>query len=57
MISDTQFWTVTILLGIGTFLIRFSFLGLLGGANCPAGCCCTCDTWVSRCFPHWLRRW
>lgn len=35
MISDTQFWTVTILLGIGTFLIRFSFLGLLGGRELP----------------------
>lgn len=35
MISDAQFWTLTILLGIGTFLIRFSFLGFLGGRQLP----------------------
>lgn len=35
MISDTQFWILTVLLGIGTFLIRFSFLGLLGGRQLP----------------------
>ena len=35
MISDTAFWTVTVLLGIGTFLIRFSFLGLLGRRELP----------------------
>lgn len=34
-ISDTTFWILTILLGIGTFLIRFSFLGLLGGRKLP----------------------
>lgn len=28
-------WGLIILLGIGTFLIRFSFLGLLGGRNLP----------------------
>jgi branched-subunit amino acid transport protein len=38
IIPDSTFWFVTILLGIGTFLIRFSFLGLLGG----------------RAFPDWL---
>lgn len=36
MISDTAFWTLTVLLGIGTFLIRFSFLGFLGGRGMPA---------------------
>lgn len=35
MIPDSAFWTLTILLGIGTFLIRFSFLGLLGGRSLP----------------------
>ncbi|WP_137700677.1 AzlD domain-containing protein [Marimonas lutisalis] len=35
MISDTTFWLLTVLLGIGTFLIRFSFLGLLGGRELP----------------------
>lgn len=33
--TDATFWTVTILLGIGTFLIRFSFLGLMGGRELP----------------------
>ena len=35
MIEKDIFWTVTILLGLGTFLIRFSFLGLLGGRALP----------------------
>ncbi|MFV0492490.1 MAG: AzlD domain-containing protein [Pseudorhodobacter sp.] len=35
MIDDTIFWIVTILLGIGTWLIRFSFLGFLGGRALP----------------------
>lgn len=35
MISDTAFWGLTILLGLGTFLIRFSFLGFLGGRSLP----------------------
>jgi branched-subunit amino acid transport protein len=35
MISDTAFWLLTAGLGIGTFLIRFSFLGLLGGRELP----------------------
>lgn len=35
MIDTTTFWILTILLGIGTFLIRFSFLGLLGGKTLP----------------------
>jgi len=35
MIPDTAFWALTIGLGIGTFLIRFSFLGLLGGRDLP----------------------
>ena len=35
MIDTTTFWTLTILLGVGTFLIRFSFLGLLGGRELP----------------------
>lgn len=36
MIDTTQFWIVTILLGVGTFLIRFSFLGLLGDRKLPS---------------------
>lgn len=35
MISDSAFWLLTVLLGIGTFLIRFSFLGFLGGRQLP----------------------
>lgn len=35
MIEAADFWIVTILLGLGTFLIRFSFLGFLGGAQLP----------------------
>jgi branched-subunit amino acid transport protein len=35
MTSDLDFWLVTIGLGVGTFLIRFSFLGLLGGRSLP----------------------
>ena len=35
MISDATFWTLTIALGIGTFLIRFSFLGLFGRRTLP----------------------
>ncbi|MGC9371257.1 MAG: AzlD domain-containing protein [Paracoccaceae bacterium] len=35
MIERDIFWTVTVLLGIGTFLIRFSFLGLMGRRNLP----------------------
>ena len=35
MIDTAGFWTLTVLLGVGTFLIRFSFLGLLGGRQLP----------------------
>ncbi|MBE3638438.1 AzlD domain-containing protein [Mangrovicoccus algicola] len=35
MIDTGDFWLLTILLGIGTFLIRFSFLGFLGGRELP----------------------
>jgi branched-subunit amino acid transport protein len=35
MIDDTTFWLLTIGLGLGTFAIRFSFLGLLGGKQLP----------------------
>ncbi|MBZ0128487.1 MAG: AzlD domain-containing protein [Rhodobacteraceae bacterium] len=36
MITDkTTLWIVIVLLGIGTFLIRFSFLGLIGGRDLP----------------------
>ncbi len=35
MIDSATFWTVTILLGIGTFLIRYSFLGFLGERGLP----------------------
>ena len=33
--SDLQIWGLIIALGIGTFIIRFSFLGLLGGVKLP----------------------
>jgi branched-subunit amino acid transport protein len=28
-------WTIIIVLGVGTYLIRFSFLGLIGGKDMP----------------------
>lgn len=31
----TYIWTIIIVLGIGTYLIRFSFLGLIGGKDLP----------------------
>jgi len=34
-LSDLQIWAVIIALGIGTFAIRFSFLGFLGGRDLP----------------------
>lgn len=34
-IDKTTLWTVIILLGVGTYLIRFSFLGLLGNRALP----------------------
>jgi len=33
--TDTYIWTIIIVSGIGTYLIRFSFLGLIGGKNLP----------------------
>ena len=33
--SDAQIWTIIVLLGVGTFLIRFSFLGLIGSRKLP----------------------
>jgi branched-subunit amino acid transport protein len=33
--SATQIWTIIALLGVGTFLIRFSFLGLIGNRPMP----------------------
>ena len=33
--SDSSIWIMTVLLGAGSFLLRFSFLGLLGGRKLP----------------------
>ena len=33
--STTELWTIIALLGIGTYLIRFSFLGPLGRVQLP----------------------
>lgn len=33
--SAPYIWTIIIVLGIGTYLIRFSFLGLIGGKDLP----------------------
>jgi branched-subunit amino acid transport protein len=38
--SDAQIWTVIGVLGLGTFLIRFSFIGLVGDRALPP--------WASR---------
>lgn len=34
-IDPVTFWTTTILLGLGTFLIRYSFLGFMGNRALP----------------------
>jgi branched-subunit amino acid transport protein len=33
--STLEIWAIILGMGIGTFLIRFSFLGLLGGRDLP----------------------
>ncbi|TCP44488.1 AzlD domain-containing protein [Rhodovulum marinum] len=33
--SPLEIWAIILLLGIGTFLIRFSFLGLIGDRKLP----------------------
>lgn len=33
--STAQVWAVILLLGLGTYAIRFAFLGLLGGRRLP----------------------
>jgi branched-subunit amino acid transport protein len=35
-LTDAQIWLVIAVLGAGTFLIRFSFLGLIGARPMPA---------------------
>ncbi len=35
MIDPISLWTVIIGLGIGTYLIRFSFIGIIGGRPLP----------------------
>ena len=34
-LDRTELWTVSLVLGAGTFLIRFSFLGLVGNRPLP----------------------
>ena len=34
--SDAEIWTVIALVAIGTYLIRFSFIGLIGDRDLPA---------------------
>lgn len=33
--STSEIWTIIVVLGIGTFLIRFSFIGLIGRRGLP----------------------
>lgn len=33
--STAYIWSIIAVLGVGTFLIRFSFLGLIGGKDLP----------------------
>lgn len=33
--SDLEIWTIIVVLGIGTYLIRWSFLGALGDRDLP----------------------
>ncbi|HKJ54238.1 MAG TPA: AzlD domain-containing protein [Gammaproteobacteria bacterium] len=35
MIDKIQLWAVIIALGVGTYLIRFSFIGIVGGRQLP----------------------
>ncbi|WP_172298846.1 AzlD domain-containing protein [Pseudoruegeria sp. HB172150] len=34
-VSNAELWTIIVLLGIGTFLIRYSFLGIIGDRKLP----------------------
>jgi branched-subunit amino acid transport protein len=34
--SSAEIWTIIVVMGVGTFLIRFSFLGLIGDRPMPA---------------------
>ena len=38
--GDTEIWAIIVLLGLGTYAIRFSFLGLIGDRQLP--------TWLLR---------
>ena len=40
MVDKAQIWTVMPLMAVGTYLIRFSFLGMLGNRPLP--------TWLTR---------
>lgn len=33
--NEGYIWTTIVVLGVGTYLIRFSFLGLIGGKDLP----------------------
>ncbi|PWE32454.1 AzlD domain-containing protein [Maritimibacter sp. 55A14] len=34
-LSTTTIWTIIVLMGIGTWLLRFSFIGLIGNRKMP----------------------
>ena len=46
MSETARIWVVIVALGIGTYLIRFSFIGLVGDRRAAGvgdcGCCATC---------------
>lgn len=44
MIDRIDFWIVTVGLGLGTYAIRFSFLGMLGNRPLPL--------WMVRCLRY-----
>lgn len=44
MIDRSTFWLVVVALGLGTYLIRLSFLGLLGNRPLPL--------WLVRCLRY-----
>ena len=52
--STAEIWTVIVIMGIGTFLIRFSFLGMIGDRPMPP---IVLPIRRLLCFLQWSRLW